>query len=162
MVCIPLIHALLGSLGSLYSFNDNGGWKAKLAWLDDPQTYRQIADSPVTPAVQSCLCIKDRSHLSPTNSSVIQRSVVSTAQSIIIITWDGENGTRDLLNESPALYRTTMHTARHAQKTRIDSFSLSTTQTNNSAPKEPRKRESSWSEVDSSRPFGGLSVPGQA
>jgi len=29
------------------------------------------------------VCIKDRSHLSPTNSSVIQRSVVSTAQSNI-------------------------------------------------------------------------------
>jgi len=35
--------------------------------------------------LQSCLCIKDRYHLSPTNSSVIQRSVVSTAQSIRLI-----------------------------------------------------------------------------
>jgi len=55
-------------------------------------TSRQACSTPDWPStvagprlhlrhLQPCLCIKDRTNLPPTNSSVIQRSVVSTAQS---------------------------------------------------------------------------------
>jgi len=77
---------LAGHLGGLYSRSYLSSSAAVYSHFKISVFYATVTGPRLhLRHLQPCLCIKDRTYLPSTNSSVIQRSVVSTAQSNILL-----------------------------------------------------------------------------